>query len=232
MPHLQGFSFNQEQAEAAFRDFEESLKKFTVKPTHKGGRSFVLTRSLLKWLYELWPGHNVTQAARLHKAVYHNSGGPFYPISPEQLSAKQNGCLLVFSILLGLRKGELVDRFQRQGIVDTQIPMTLEQLRKNIRTMGMIDEDAESLATSFYEKQWLFCPIFFFRNMDKYYPKERIIPICQKQRINDKGGSATGIYLIEVQEQFISDDLKEVAVKYEDKKDGFGYVSPNFYAAL
>ncbi|KAH8807981.1 kinase-like domain-containing protein [Xylogone sp. PMI_703] len=59
--------------------------------------------------------------------------------------------------------------------------------------------------------------------MDREYSKEYIIPICQKQKINDKAGSAMGTYLMEVQEQFVSDDLRKVSMRYENKADGFGY---------
>jgi hypothetical protein len=229
--HRHTFSFNHEEAAAAFRDFEKSLEKFTVKPAHKHGRSYVLSQSLVKWLTSPWPGHTFTQADRLHKAVYHKVPG-FDPISAEQLSTEPNGCLLVFSILLVLHEGVLVDRFQRRGIVDSQIPMSLERLQKGIRGMELSEAEASNLANDFYAKQWLFCPIIIFRNMDRYYEKEHIMPICQKQKINDKAGSATGIYLIEIQEQFVDNNLRAVAVKYQDKKDGFGYVSRHCYTSL
>ena len=133
--------------------------------------------------------------------------------------------MLVFSILLVLGSGELVDRFQKRGIVDSHVPMPLERLHSRIKEMGLSDTDAKKLADSFYEKQYLFSPVVFFRNMDKYYDKELIIPICRKQKINEKAGSATGIYLVEVQDQFVHDNLKAVAVSYEDPKDTFGGVS-------
>ncbi len=226
MQHRNPFNLNHEEAAAAaFLDFEKSLSKFTVKPTHKDGRSYVLKESLVKWLRSPWPGHTFTQADRLHKAVYYNRPGLFDPISPEQLSTEPNGCLLVFSILLVLRKGDLVDRFQRRGIVDGQIPLSLERLQTGIRGMELSEAEATSLSNNFYEKQWLFCPVIIFRNMGRYFEKDYILPICQKQKINDKAGSATGIYLIEIQEQFVDNKLKAVAVRYEDKKDGFGWVS-------
>jgi hypothetical protein len=226
MPSQLSFSFNQETAELAFRDFEHMLERFTVKPTHKGGRKFVLAESLVNWLGSPWPEHpKNSQADRLHKAVYYNNNTLFDPISPEQVSSKQNGCLLVFSILLILRRGVLVDRFQKRGIVDSKIPMPLESLRTQVKAMELSDTDPNKLACSFFDKQYLFCPVIIFRNMDRYYDKELIMPICQKQKINDKAGSATGIYLIEVQEQFVEKDLKMNAVRYEDRKDGFGYVS-------
>ena len=226
MPSQLSFSFNKDAAEVAFRDFENMLERFTVKPTHKGGRSFVLAESLVNWLRTPWPEHpTCTQADRLHKSVYYDTTTLFEPISAEQLSSKQNGCLLVFSILLVLKRGVLVDRFQKRGIVDSQIPMPLERLQTRIKEMGLSDTDANKLAYSLYEKQFLFCPIMIFRNMDRYYDKEYIMPICQKQKINDKAGSATGIYLIEVQEQYVDDDLKAGAVRYENKMDGFGHVS-------
>lgn len=220
-----GSIFNKEVAAAAFRDFERMLEKFTVKPTHKDGRKFVLAESLVEWLKSQWPDHTCSQAERLHKAVYYNQSGLFEPISVDQLLSKKNGCVLVFSILLVLQRGALVDRFQRRGIVDSQIPMSLERLQKSIKEMELVQTDSDRLACSFYEKQYLFCPIIIYRNMARYYDKEEIMPICQKQKINDKAGSATGIYLVEIQEQFVEKDLRTGAVKYKDEKDGFGDVS-------
>jgi hypothetical protein len=224
LPHG-GSAFNKQTAAEALLDFEEALEKFTVSPTHKGGRKFVLTESLVDWLKSQWPEHTCSQAARLHKAVYYHKSFLFEPISVDQLSSKQNGCLLVFSILLVLERGALVDRFQKRGIFDMVLPMSLERLQTRIKEMDLSDADARELAELFYEKQYLFCPVMIYRNMDRLYDKEMIIPICREQKINEKTGSATEISLIEVPEQFVGNDLKPGASGYEDKRDGFGYVS-------
>jgi hypothetical protein len=214
---------------AAFHDFEQSLERFTVTPTHEGGRPFVLVYSLVNWWRSLWYGHRVTQAERLHHAVYGKSEGTFDPISSSQLS---KGCLRVFSILLHLDRGGLVHRFQRSGIEDSRLPMSnLEELHTIIKAMGLRDADAKNLAQQFHEKQWEFCPIDLDIDMSRHFDKEYIMPICQKQKINDNGGSATGIYLIEVQAEFVSADLKKSASKYNSKKDNFGYVSQASHAA-
>jgi hypothetical protein len=232
VPDTQPTKFPKFDVNEAFQDFERTLSGFTVKPTYKGGRPYVLAQSLVDWLRSRWAGHMVTQADRLHKAAYYITGGLFEPISAEQLSSEQNGCLLVFSILLVLHKGALIDRFQRRGIVDSQIPMPLERLEMVIRGMELDNADFQNLASCFYEKQWLFCPIIIFRDMDRYYEKEAITPICSKQKINDKGGIAAGVYLIEVQEQFVAPNLKMGAVRYEDKHDSFGQVSQRFYPRI
>ncbi|KAE9370120.1 kinase-like protein [Stipitochalara longipes BDJ] len=224
LPQLSG-SFTRNSVSLAFQDFERTLTQFTVKPTHKGGREFVLIESLSNWLRSQWPDHTCSQADRLLKAVYynHNQKGLFEPISVDQLLSKQNECLLVFSILLVLKRGFLVDRFQRHGIVDLQIPISLERLQTRIKEMELGELEPNKLASSFYEKQYLFCPLIIYRDMARNYDKEYIMPICQKQKINDKSGIATGIYLVEVQEQFVEKDLRTGAVRYQNIKDGFGY---------
>ena len=116
--------------------------------------------------------------------------------------------------------------FQRRHIVDKRLPVTsLDRPQSDIRAMDLSNSAADGLATAFYEKQWLFCPILLFRNMSRFYFKEWIMPICRKQKINDKGGSGTGIYLIEVQEQAARNGFREGAVKYNNKVDHFGDVS-------
>ncbi|KAH7324079.1 kinase-like domain-containing protein [Rhexocercosporidium sp. MPI-PUGE-AT-0058] len=208
---------------AAFRAFKLSLKRMTVAPTYDGAKPFVLVHSLIKWWKGSWDGHGMTQVERLHHAVYANSEGPFGPISASQLS---RGCLRVFSILLDLQLGHLVHKFQNSGIEDSRLPVSnLDELHATIMRMGLGLENAEArnLAQKFHAKQWSFCPVDLSMDMSKNFDEKYIMPICQKQRINDKGGSATGIYLIEVQEEFVSPDLKRSAVKYDSKEDSFGF---------
>ncbi|KAG4441125.1 hypothetical protein IFR05_003415 [Cadophora sp. M221] len=205
---------------AAFRAFEQALKRRTVTPAYDGAKPFVRVHSLIKWWRGSWDGHDMTQAERLHHAVYANSEGPFGPISASQLS---KGCLRVFSILLDLERGYLVHKFQNSGIEDSRLPFSNVELHTTIMGMGLENAEARALAEKFHAKQWSFCPIDLSTDMSKNFDKKYIMPICQKQKINEKGGSATGIYLIEVQEEFVSADLKQSASKYNSREDGFGF---------
>ena len=212
-------------SDGAFRDFKQALKRMTVTPTYHGAKPFVLVHSLKKWWASSWDGHDMTQAERLHHAVYKQSGGPFGPISASQLS---KDCLRVFSILLDLGRGELVHKFHQSYIEDSRLPVSnLDDVHYTITQMGLDLDDAEArkLAQEFHAKQWSFCPIDLSIDMSKDLHEKYIMPICQKQKINEKGGSATGIYLIEVQAEFVSAELKKSASKYNSKEDGFGFVS-------
>ena len=57
-------------------------------------------------------------------------------------------------------------------------------------------------------------------------PPQRVVPIHQRQRINDKGGIAT-LWQVVILEAFIDHDLRQVAsnTRYDDPKDFLGYVS-------
>jgi hypothetical protein len=92
--------------------------------------------------------------------------------------------------------------------------------------MGLSDPEAEKLAIKFNEVQWQFCPAKFELEMGRDFEKDRVIPICKKEIINTKGGTAT-LWQLEVLEEFVGDKLRETArnSRYNNPNDRFGYVS-------
>jgi hypothetical protein len=209
---------------AAIRDFETMLQACTVQAAC--GRSYVLVAKLTRWLrrnVQNNSGAKSTQGSRLLWAAYYNRN-IFLPITWEQLSGGEDCSLLVFSILLELKKGWLVHSFQSRDIVDRHLPIDLRSLRARISSMRV--SNADDLAVNFDAKQWKFCPAKFDLHKSKEgYNKNIIIPICKKQEIK-KGGTAQ-LWQIAVQEEFVGPKLRE-AVKdswFDDEKDRFGPVS-------
>ncbi|KAL8962851.1 MAG: hypothetical protein Q9193_000811 [Seirophora villosa] len=170
-------------------------------------RSYVLVAELLQWLRsEVHPGNSTTQAGRLLVAAY--GGNSILPSSTIRLLDKDNCCLLIFSILVLLGKGELVDRFQRvdtTGILDKHLPIDHQQLREKFRAAQI--PDADQLAAEFDKKQWMFCPAKFELHSGQEHREPKILPICKKEEINKKGGIAR-VYQIEVKEEFVGDTLR------------------------
>jgi hypothetical protein len=80
-------------------------------------------------------------------------------------------------------------------------------------------------ARKFYNRQWAFSPATFDLHLGQEWAKNRVIPICNKEEIN-VGGTAK-VYQIEVQEEFVGEQLKEVvsASRYNNPNDRLGYVS-------
>lgn len=190
--------------DASIRDFHSKLRECTMEAVC--GRSYVLVTKLTNWLRSevRWSGSNTTQAGRLLQAVYRHQNQPGRPINVENFSGV-DCCLLVFCILLEVGAGELVHTFQRRGIVDRNLPTDLSSLRHKLNDLP----NAEKLAMDFDEVQWRFCPARFELHCGHEHPKNMIIPICRKEKINSKGGTAQ-VWQIDVQEEFLSPRLKKV----------------------
>lgn len=190
--------------DASLRDFELKLQECTMQAVC--GRPYVLVAKLTEWLMaKVGSGSNITQAGRLLLAAYRNRRQPGRPISVEQFSGEDR-CLLVFCILLRLGSGELVDTFQRHDIVDRRLPISLLNLRRDLETAGL--PNAKQLVTDFDKIQWRFCPVRFDLHLSRRFHRNKIIPICKKEEINSKGGTA-GLWQIAVQEEFVVGKLKD-----------------------
>jgi hypothetical protein len=216
------------------REFQATLQDCTVPAAC--GRSYVRTTKLKDWLRgNVKPNSPTTQASRLLAAAYHRRRHPSLPISSEELSSGENCCLLVFSILLELRLGQLVDRFQRQSIVDRRLPIDLRALQTELAAMDlgtMKLPNVENLAEKFDNMQWRFCPARFDLRVGWDHPKNKIIPIFKKEKINDKGGTAQ-LWQVAVQEEFVGDKIRKAVrnSRFHDATNGFGYVSSTPHSA-
>jgi hypothetical protein len=211
----------------AIAEFKDMLKKCTLQAVC--GREYVLVEKLTKWLRSKRPGSHTTYANRLLQAVYRSKSkhAPAPPIPIEILCHHKGGCLLVFSILLELGRGELAHCFQRQGIIDQNLPIDLHTLRTELGRIKTKElPDLETLADKFDRMQWRFSPTQLSLYMDREFPEKRIIPIHRKKKINCKGGTAE-VWQILVLEEFVSDDLRQVVESsgFSDGRDELGYVS-------
>jgi hypothetical protein len=209
------------------RKFEEKLKGYTRKAVC--GRQYVCTEKLQTWLRSLVPGTRYTQTERLLYAVYpriKSTEVRFLPIHPDALLSVNDCGLVVFSILLNLRSGHFIDKFIRHGngIKDKSLPMRLPTLEFEFK--GMRLPEAEKLALAFREAQRPFCAAKLDLNIGWDYDEDRIIPICRKDSLNEKGATAH-VSQIVVQEDFVGETLRGVLKTsgFEDTDDNLGYVS-------
>jgi hypothetical protein len=213
--------------ERVITEFQDILRKCTLQAVC--GRSYVQVEKLTKWLTNKRPGHDTSHAFHLLQAVYRsrNEDSPATPISIEKLCHPKTHSLLVFSILLDLRQGQFVDWFARQKMVDESLPIDLLYLRKKLELLKSRKlPDPLEFADKFDQMQWRFCAPKFELDMDFDFPQNCIVPINRWSRINDKGGTAE-VRQIEVLEEFVSDELKEVvkSSRFDNPRDGLGYVS-------
>jgi hypothetical protein len=219
--------------DAVIRDFQATLRDCTVPAACS--RSYVRTTKLTEWLKgQVGPSSHTTQASLLLEAAYRHRKQPNPPVSSEEISSGENCCLLVFSILLKLGLGELIDRFQRVSIVDKNLPIDPEILQNRLQAMDLAPyqlANVANLAEEFDAIQWRFCPAMFDFRVGLDHLPNRIIPIFKKEKINDKGGTAQ-LWQISVQEEFVSGKIRKACSnsRFHDAKDGFGWVSliPSF----
>ncbi|KAL8846936.1 MAG: hypothetical protein Q9221_008004 [Calogaya cf. arnoldii] len=188
--------------EKSLRDLQSKVDACTREAVCQ--RSYVLVAELTKWLRSrVHPDKSTTQYGRLLLAAY---GAQIPPPSTEKLSEEDSCCLLVFCILFSIGRGNLIHVFQRFNILDRNLPVPLQQLQT--RLQGPRIPDPMQLAAEFNEKQWPFCPAKFDLHLGQEYTEHSILPICQKVKINEKGGTAR-LWQIEVKEEFVGHKLKQ-----------------------
>jgi len=202
--------------DATLLEFRSMLASCTMQGVC--GRAYILVERLSRWLQdETRPCSGITRVDLLLHVAYHKRRTPEFPISSEQVC--DSPCLLVFSMLLELDRGDYIHHFQRKGITDRKLPIDPYALRQKFSAEGDLPE-------KFNQKQWSYCPHKFGLHGRLDVLPEQIIPICNKERISTKGGTAT-ISMIEVQEEFVEDNLRKVVLtsRYNNAGDFFGWVS-------
>jgi hypothetical protein len=198
---------------ATLREFKEVLEGCTVKALC--GRPYVRVTRLIKWLEnDAQPG--ISRVEILLDYAYRNRRSPAPPLRADDVCKGEESCALVFSILLGLGHGELIDLFENRGLCDKRLPIPLSDL-KDLKDRGF------PYAEEFNKKQWAFCPANFDYHSRNYHG-DRIIPICKREEISDKGGTAR-LWQIAVQEEFVKESLKERVPNSKFPDGTFGWVS-------
>lgn len=198
----------------ALVDFERKVHDLTRNAVD--GRSYILVETLQIWMRD--PSLTkletkfVTNTDLLAHAAYYGRHD-FPPIKPSRICEPgQNCCLIVFSILLNLELGYLIDVFARKDILDRRLPEDLASLKQKLKKL----ENGEQIAERFNERQWRYCPAMFSLDMEGEYFESRIIPICRKFPIGH-GGTAR-VDQIVVQAEFVDKSLRN---KLQDDRDAF-----------
>lgn len=191
----------------ATTEFCNRLEAFTLEALHR--RHFVLTITLQQWLRSTVPNTTYSQIEGLLQEAYHDRREikPSLPVTSESVSRDS---LLVFSILLEIGYGHLIDRFRDHSFVDRNLPIHDAKLRSWLQTEEIADfdkADRDTVANLFDKAQWKFCAPHFHLDDAFTYPHQRILPIHRRKRINDKGGTAQ-LWEIEVPEEFVGESLK------------------------
>jgi hypothetical protein len=192
-------------------EFHEALEGFT----HQAAcdRPYVLVESLKTWLKTKERGHE-TRAGILLRAAYARANAQFSSATEPNLYSETSDSrcyLLVFSLLLELGCGHLIDRFIRKELNDDHLhrpTMNLEEVQRLLENIE--NENASGLSRQFDRMRWRFCPARFENNMSAHFDQNRILPLHKREEISNKGGTAK-VWDILVPEEFVSEELRQSA---------------------
>jgi hypothetical protein len=205
--------------------FRKKREEFTVTPHCSEctgcGRPYIQVEKLRNWLKEKCPKDTDQTWADMCLDVA-NQGHHAGSLSLSDINAAGRECLLVFSILCKIGAPYLIQDFQRWGLTDTKLPITLLDLENELKS-GSID-NATHLAKKFDESQWAFCPPRFDWSSTFACKKPTILPICRRGILSNKGGTAL-LWQIAVQEEFVGSSLREKSAKSKFTDTEFGIVS-------
>lgn len=193
--------------EPPFVLFRKQLRNFTLDALY--GKKFILTSRLKEWFLERGADSSPAPINRLLHYAYRArlKQSPDIPISAERIAIDS---LLIFSILLEIDHGDLIDRFQEHSKVDSKLPFNKAELELWLhenKIPSSSSEEQESLARRFYDIQWKYSLKPFQLGDGKAHPPQCILPICQRKEINKKGATAH-LWEIEVPEEFVGETLR------------------------
>ena len=189
------------------QEFQHKVQECTKKAAC--GRPFVLVGKLQDWLRSpVEPGVKTTHAERLLDVAYPSraSRGLRLPISPHQFQPGDDCCLLVFCILQRIGCGAAISQVSEWGNVDKLLPLRRDAVDEMFEKANIMDIH---LRSSFFEQQYLFCPARFDLRRTQKWAEERVVPICEKNLITSKGGTAK-LYQIAVPEEFVGASLRDL----------------------
>ena len=127
---------------------------------------------------------------------------PGIPITSDKFKPGEDCCLLVFSILQKLERGDLIDVFSKKKKVDKLLPSPRHDFDEN-----EIDGDHPDLSSAFFGKffelQHRFRPASFDLHDRNDWGEDKVVPICRKNSI--KVGETAKVWQIDVPEEYLND---------------------------
>ncbi|KAL8946445.1 MAG: hypothetical protein Q9222_007160 [Ikaeria aurantiellina] len=199
--------------ETSLSAFQEKIRELTSQAVC--GRSYISCERLKEWLKKpLSPLTRTTHLDCLVNAAYRGWDRPRHPASATEILDNDTYSPIVFSMLLLLGKGYLIDVCLRNNFLDKHLPLSLEEVRGKLRKAqahGARIDDVDQFAAELNLQQWRFCPVKFNLHGGYDFLVDVILPISRKEKINEKGGTAT-LWQIDVHEEFVGNTLRKAVV--------------------
>lgn len=163
-----------------------------------------------------------------------------FPLSEDSIFTGDRRSLRVFGMLLQQERGELVGLFHDAQIYDKYLNLREDQdapshpkLREILREKCISSTTIDCIIQEYEQEKWSYCPpldeLTLHMEAD-FVGTKTIMPYCRRQRINNKGGTAS-VYWVAIQEDLIADQrLRDALEKSIYNDPTFGWVSRYFLA--
>ena len=201
LPHL--MAPTTAQSHPTIPDFGGALESCTLKSYD--GRRFILVSKLKKWLNSPLQDSTATHIQILLRSAYEKQ---FAPVTTNDICSD---FLLVFSILLEIGQGHLIEAFLNHSLNDHKLPFNITSLKQTLEAERAQNGDTaikREVLEAFDGVQWKYCAPSFQLEAKQVHPPQCILPICRRKTINEKGGTAH-LWEIEVPEEFVGKSLRE-----------------------
>ncbi|KAF4630836.1 hypothetical protein G7Y89_g7300 [Cudoniella acicularis] len=135
------------------------------------------------------------------------NSSPTGTIIPESAGFRLPGTLLMDD------NGHLIYEFQKARVTDQELG-NARYARGNLQNVllqskkGINPESVEKIIAAFEKDRWAFCPVKLKFDMEEDFDNNHILPFCQRQKVNDKGGTASVFQAI-IQEKYVCDEIKK-----------------------
>jgi hypothetical protein len=171
---------------------------------------YILTSELKKWMNE--KRGSATNCAKLLQAEFQNHTRSYHqPLQASQVCSDTECCCLVFSILLDIGCGNLLDLFHAAKIFDHHLPSAdyyYPDLRERLAEANISHPDINKIISDFDYNKRPYCLAELKPRSDSFHHGKWILPVCRKKRINNKGGTAA-IWQILVKSEVLPEELKD-----------------------
>lgn len=213
----------------ALRDYHDHLRR--IQRRNFEGKIFYHQQDIKSWMQDEAPRFGSTNLERLVKELYTYDSNPFPPEVGDNL--------LLFSVLLheNIQCGHMYRTFQSHlpetyhiQVEDLtkhleRIQCDLEASRPNLPSEGGPSNYSEVIER-FERIRWTFVPFRLHLNMNHIISHPSIIlPLCYREVINDKGGTAS-VCLCGIQQDLVEDlALRNALEPSRNLKEEYGPVS-------
>jgi hypothetical protein len=182
------------------------------------------TFKILEWMKTEEFGEKASNADRLLREVFNRSQARVF--IPNIDFDTVDRCYLVFSILLEIGHGDLIDYFRE--LIKTDQTLDSAHFQYKYLEKDLISAkvgNAKDIIDRFDNVRWSYLPPKFKLGFDgRFHDRRQILPFCKREPITEKGGTAQ-LWQVAIEEDHVQQDLRYPIERSKFKDETFGWVS-------